>query len=103
MHLQIHYRPDNYPDWVHWRTFTGRFDLIGTPGALDIGGLPSARPGFAPRVPFGKPSDECDPTTMRKLRRGYQFQVRFKGSGHVIIDRFRLHAQRLIEKATAQC
>lgn len=101
--LTIYYRPDSYPDWIFWKRFQQQFDLIGKPGALDGGGIPTARPGFAPRVSFGKPSDQTDPnSTNRRLRRGYQFQVRFVGVGHVILERFRIHAQTQIERATAQ-
>lgn len=102
--LYVYYRPDNYPEWVFWRKFEERFTLIGRASALDAGGLPTARAGFAPRVDFGKPSDECDPnSTNRRLRRGYQFQIRLKGTGHVSIDRLRVHAQTTIEKSTANC
>lgn len=100
--LAIYYRPDGYPEWVCWRSFSQEFDLIGKPGKLDIGGVPVARPGFHPRLSLGKPADKCDPNTGRRLRRGYQFQLKFKGTGHFVIDRFRLHAQRLIERSTAK-
>lgn len=102
-HINISYRPDGYPDWVPWREFSQQFDLIGKPSLINLGGIPVARAGFAVRVSLGKPSDACDPNTKRKLRRGYQFQIKFQGSGHVIIDRFRLHAQRLVERSTAKC
>ena len=101
--LSISYRPDNFPDWVPWREFSQQFDLIGKSSELGIGGLPSARPGFSPRTSFGKPPDDYDTLeTNRKLRRGFNFQVRFKGTGHVVLDRFRLHAQKQIERATAR-
>jgi len=102
-HIEISYRPDNYPDWIPWRKFEGEFGVIGRPSFIGRNGLPSARPGFAPRVSFGKPQDVSDVLeTGRNLRRGFNFQVRFKGTGHVVIDRFRLHAQKLVERATAR-
>lgn len=100
--LTVYYRPDNYPDWVLWRKFEQEFFLIGKASAIDLGGIPTARPGFAPRISFGKPSDDCDLNTGRRLRRGFEFQVRLVGSGHVILDRFRLHAQKLIERSRAK-
>ena len=100
--LKIYYRPDNYPYWSLWRDFTDKFDMIGQPGAIDAGGNPTVKPGFAPRVPLGKPANDCDPTTGRRLRRGYNFQVKFAGTGHIILNRFRLHAQRQVEKSTSQ-
>lgn len=101
--LKVYYRPDQYPIWTLWKDLSGKFEMIGTPGAIDAAGVPTARGGFAPRVPLGKPQNDCDPTTKRNLRRGFNFQVRFVGTGHVIIDRFRLHCQKLIEKSTAKC
>lgn len=102
--LKVFYRPDGYPDWLSWRTFEGRFTIIGDASAIDKGGVPTARAGFSPRVSFGKPQDNCDDkSTSRSLRRGYAFQVRFTGTGHLTIDRFRLHAQKLIERSTATC
>lgn len=101
--LKVFYRPDNYPEWVPWRDFSQRFNIIGNPGSLDAGGLPIARAGFDPRVSFGKPANKCDPNTNRRLRRGFEFQVKLQGTGHVVIDKFRIHAQRIVERSRAQC
>ena len=95
------YRPDGYPDWIAWKDFTQEFNMIGTPGAIDPGGNPTIRSGFAPRQSFGKPGDDTDPTTKRRLRRGYLHQVKLNGTGHVVLDRFRIHAQKLVEKSRA--
>jgi len=100
--LEVFYRPDNYPEWIPWKKFVDRFNLIGDASDLGIGGLPSARPGFAPRTSLGKPQDDADMlATNRNLRRGFNFQVRFKGTGHVVLDRFRLHAQKQVERSRA--
>jgi len=101
--LKVQYRPDDYPEWIDWREFSQKFDIIGKAGSLDIGGVPTARAGFAPRVPFGKPAQKCDPTTARQLRRGFEFQVKFKGTGYCVFNRFRIHAMKLIEKSTSSC
>lgn len=100
--LKIFYHPDDYPEWVPWKEFRQKFDIIGRPGAIDAGGNPTARAGFAPRVSFTKPSNACDPTTGRNLRRGFAFQLKLEGSGHVVITRLRLHAQRKVEKSRAK-
>ena len=98
--LTVFYRPDNYPYWQLWREFPpDSFKMIGERGVLDLGGNPTLRPGFSPRISFGKPAVEIDPTTKRELTRGYQFQVKIKGTGHIVLDRFRLHAQKIIEKS----
>jgi hypothetical protein len=99
--LIVTYRPDDYPQWLPWKAFIQEFDMIGKPGELDGGGKPKTRAGFAPRASLSKPENRCDETTGRNLRRGFNFQVKFNGSGHVIISRFRIHAQRQVEKSTA--
>lgn len=99
--LKVYYRPDNYPDYILWKEFENEFQLIGKPSALQAGGTPSARPGFVPRLSFGKPQNKTDDTTKRSLRRGYEFQVKFVGSGHMVLNRFRIHAQKLVEKSRA--
>ena len=102
--FKMYYRPDNCPAWVLWKEIPKeRFDIIGRAGALETGGVPVARPGFAPRVSLGKPPDACDEVTGRNLRRGYEFQVKIVGLGHLVIDRFRIHAQKLVEKSRATC
>jgi hypothetical protein len=101
--LKISYRPDNYPEWLPWREFSQEFTLIGKAGALGVGAVPSANAGFSPRTSFGKPQNSTDVLeTGRNLRRGFDFQVRFQGTGHMVLDRFRLHAQRLIERSRAR-
>ena len=99
--LKTYYRPDNYPEWIPWKEFIQKFDMIGKGGDLDAGGKPLARAGFAPRVSFGKPADNCDKNTGRRTRRGFNFQIRLVGSGHVVINRFRLHAQKQVERSRA--
>ena len=96
--LKVFYRPDDYPTWLPWQEFTQQFTLIGNPGQIDLGGIPTAKPGFAPRIPLSKPPDACDDTTKRNLRRGYAFLVRFEGTGHMVFKRFRIQGQQLIEK-----
>jgi hypothetical protein len=101
--MKVFYRPDQYPSWILWREFNQKFEMIGMPGAIGMNGVPSVRAGFAPRVPLGKPANDCDKTTGRQLRRGYDFQIKMSGTGHVVIDRFRLHAQKIVEKSTSKC
>ena len=101
--FNVYYRPDGFPDWIVWKQFSDQqFDIIGIPGMVDIACMPTAQEGFYPRTSFGKPPNQCDTSsTRRSLRRGFDFQVRFLGTGHVVLDRFRLHAKTLVEKSLA--
>jgi hypothetical protein len=100
--LRTFYRPDNFPEWLPWKAFEKGFSQIGRSQNINAGGVPTARPGFIPRLSLGKPPDRCDSqSTKRGLRRGYQFQILIRGKGHAVIDRFRIHGQKLTERATA--
>src|SRR4029077_19456325 len=100
--LHIDFRPDNYPEWIGWREFN-QLSTIQEPSRLGRGGLPDTRAGFYPRLSFGKPQVAGDrKATGRKFSRCYNVQIRFRGTGYVVLDRFRLHAQKLIERSTAQ-
>lgn len=101
--IQTFYRPDDYPEWIPWKQFDARtLQMIGRAGSVDNAGLPTIRAGFRPRISFGKPQNATDKNTRRNTRRGFQFQVKFKGTGHIVLDRFRLHAQKQVERATAK-
>lgn len=100
--MDVSYRPDNYPHWVAWDTI-GPIQPIGQFGIVDPDtGVPTIEPGFVPRQTLEKPPDDTDPTTKRRLRRGYEFQTALDWTGHVKIDRFRVHATTKPEKSRAR-
>ena len=100
--ISVAYLPDNYPTWIPWRNFSGKFGLAGFPGSITPGGVPTATPGFSPRLSLGKPQYQGDfVNTNRNLRRGYRFQLKLNGSGHIQIDQLRVHAQKTVERFIA--
>lgn len=100
--VTVEYKPDDYQSWVPWSSFTIRPGVVGQLGAITPGGVPTAKAGFIPRFTLAKPADDCDSdNSKRLLRRGFKFQTKISGSGHITIDRFRVQAQKLVEKATA--
>jgi len=65
-----YYRPDEWPEWVQWRTWTEKFD-------------PDSDPQFRPRLGLGEPSSEdADNVNGRPLREGYTFQFRLVVEGN---------------------
>lgn len=65
-----YYKPEAWPDWVPWRTWTERFN-------------PESDPGFRPRIGLGEPSDRVyDNVNARPLREAYHFQFRLVISGN---------------------
>lgn len=67
--FSAYYKPDQYPTWTLWRTWT----------EAAAGG----DPGFRPRMGLGEPSaTDVDTVNGRPLREGYTFQFRLVVSGH---------------------
>jgi hypothetical protein len=103
--MDISYRPDNYPYWLPWDSFSG-INPFGHPGDVDDEtGVPTLQLGYVPRRTLKKPDlkyDQTVPDNKRDLRRGFEFQTKFNWMGHCTIDRFRIHAQQLTEKTRAR-
>lgn len=105
--LQTFYKPDQYPEWVPWRPHADatcpmpELEAIGTCGATNCGGCPTIKPGFKPRLSFGKPPTVCDETTKRNTRRCYDFQTKIVMTGNATIRKFRSMNDRLVEKSMA--
>lgn len=67
--VTVEYRPDFYPCWVPWQTFTLKSD-------------PAKEPGYRTRIGLGEPSpDPSEPVNNRPLRNGHFFQIRVTVTG----------------------
>lgn len=68
--FKVYFKPDQYPNWVPWYSWTEQPD-------------PTIAPGFKPRIGLPEPSPSLmDPSTNRPLREGYQFQMAIVITGH---------------------
>ncbi len=96
--FDISYRPDQYPDFTEWYSFS----------ESPISGVPQGdamidEPGFTPRRSLPKPMNDSDTlSTNRILRRFYELQVKMRFTGRAAIRKFRLHAQAEVEDARAK-
>jgi hypothetical protein len=81
--ISLEYRPDQHPEWTAWQTLPV-ISPVGTAQAITPGGVPTLRPNFYPRRTIEKPQNDVDGSefTGRIMRRGYEFQVRIRGTGH---------------------
>ncbi len=96
--IALEYRPDQHPAWTTWLTLPAIIPY-GTAQNITPGGVPELTPNLFPRRTIAKPSNEVDVSdyTGRNMRRGYEFQVRLRGSGHCAIRKLRIHAKQLVE------
>jgi hypothetical protein len=96
--VTIRYRPDQFPQFTDWSTFT-----VVPFGEVTEGDAQVETDGFMPRRSLPKPADATDPTmTKRNLRRGYEFQTEIEWEGRATIRKFRAHAQTELEDSKAK-
>ena len=98
-------KPDDYPDWLPWRTNTlyppANIAPIGVPNQFS-NGLPTLREGFSPRWNFYKPDVGADSAnTKRDLKRGFEFSTKIQWTGNAALNRYRIYTQKRIEKKLA--
>lgn len=71
--FSVYYKPDQYPCWVPWFAWSecAKKDAD------------NSRPQFRPRMGLGEPpATPCDPSTNRRLREGFSFQIKLIVQGH---------------------
>jgi hypothetical protein len=67
--FEVFYRPDQYPTWIPWLSWTENLTA-------------GASPNFRPRMGLGQPSSsKMDPSTNRPLPDGYYYQVKVVVTG----------------------
>ena len=67
--FDVFYKPDQWPNWVPWYSWTRKF-------------VPQTDPGFSPRMGLPMPdANVFDRVNNRPLREGYWFQVRIQMTG----------------------
>ena len=99
--ITAQYRSDQEPDWQPWVTLPA-INKVGTCQQITCGGVPTVRPGYYPRRTLPKPPSVTTGQTGREARRFFQCQARLSGSGHVILNQFRLVALDLTEDEKAR-
>lgn len=101
--ISLEYRPDQHPEWTTWQTLPV-ISPVGTAQAITPGGVPTLKHNFFPRRTIAKPENDVDSQsfTGRNMRRGFEFQVRLRGTGHCALRKLRLHAKHLVEDDKAK-
>lgn len=96
--FDVDYRPDGYPCWVDWETWSEcsktklcieDFDECPT--------LPNFQEQYRPKHQFKQPADTFDPILKTMFRTGYEFQFRFKTTGFCRHKQCRLNAVEMQE------
>ena len=97
--FDIKFRPDQYPCWVDWKTFSECaksecFDVDPITGCLTV---QEFREQYRPRLGFGQPPDTCDNVLGRPYREFFEVQVRLSITGFCRLKKLRLLAHEIEE------
>lgn len=93
--VRVYFRPDKYPFWVAWDTFTA------APGAAPQDTFRQSRAQYRPRFSTRTPSDTMDPQTKRPVSQATGFQVRVEFEGNARLDYLQLFQEPVMEQAYA--
>jgi hypothetical protein len=96
------YKSDQEPDWQDWQTLNV-IEPVGECQAVDCGGVPTIKKGYFPRRTLQTPPDSCNEQTRRMGRRCFEFQTQLYGTGHCVLNRYRLNAVMVDEDERANC
>lgn len=103
--FQISYKPDDYPNWVPWQTFTlcstvSQCAPTVTPPNCFF--MPNAR-SYAARLTLPQPHDDCNGMTGRPMREFHDCQFQLEWQGHCRIRRFFTHVKIQTQASEGTC
>lgn len=91
--ISVFYRPDNYPCWVKWTSFSICATLAQSNG----------QQGYRTRIGFGEPSVlETEESNNQPLRNGYFFQLRVEIKGQCRVKALRAMANAVTQPVFAK-
>lgn len=103
--LTIRWRPDQYPNWTLWNTAQICATVSQcnfTSGVTCQVWKPNA-PGYAARLAFPQPPEDCNPWNNQPLRQGVRHQFRLEITGQCRIIEIHWHAHVMSEPMEGEC
>jgi hypothetical protein len=101
----ISYKPDDYPNWVSWQTFTlcsTASQCAPTVTPPNCFFMPNAR-SYAARLTLPQPQDDCNGMTGKPMREFHDCQFQLEWSGHCRIRRFFTHIKVQTQPTEGSC
>ena len=102
--FDIKYKPNQYPAWVDWDTFTecAKTENCDPPPGSCLT-LKNYKPQFMTRRRVPQPADDCESSNGAPMRNAYEFSVRIGWQGQARIRGFRCHAYPVVEEGYSEC
>jgi len=101
--FQIFYRPDSYPNWIPWQTFTLCSSVTQcSPDVNNCFFVNNAR-SYAARLTLPQPAETCNGMTGTFAREFHDCQFQLLWTGHCRVKRFFTHAKIQTQPTEGTC
>lgn len=97
------YRPDQYPSWVSWHSWSICSNPDSCAVSLSCPTLELTQPQYRPKMRLPTPADACNSTVGVQFRNMFETQLRVSVTGYCRIRSVRLHAYDVPEPIVGQC
>lgn len=101
--FQTWYRPDQYPSWIEWATWSVCTNPNSCAVSLDCPVPTIAQPQYRTKMRMPTPADSCNETVGVNFRNMYETQVRVSVTGYARIRSVRVHAYDVSEPTVGEC
>ena len=92
-----HFRPDQYPCWVGWQTWSVAAEECLTVEDCEDVCAPELQ--YRPRMRIARPSDEIEEATKKPYNYAWEFSARIQWKGHARLKLFRLNVRETQEES----
>jgi hypothetical protein len=92
-----HFRPDQYPCWVGWQTWSVSAEECLT--VEDCNDVCAPKLQYRPRMRIARPTDEIEEATKKPYNYGWEFSARLEWKGHARLKLFRFNVRETEEES----
>lgn len=103
VNFDISYRPDQYPSWVSWNSWSECANTTLCTSGGNCAGISNLQPQYRPKMRLPTPDDSCNSTLSEQFKRFFDVQMRIVITGHSRIKLLRLNAIEVQEIPVGEC
>lgn len=101
--FEVWYRPDQYPSWIEWATWSVCANANTCGINLDCPVPTLVQPQYRTKMRLPTPADSCNESLRVNFRNMYETQVRISVTGYCRIRSLRVHAYDVSEPTVGEC
>lgn len=101
--FKISYKPDQYPNWILWQTFTLCSTVSQCAPSVNACMFVINARSYAARLTLPQPADNCNGMTGKPIREFHDCQFQIEWTGHATIRRFFTHIKLQTQPTEGSC